>query len=413
MAEDPKSSIWRFKGFWERRPTPIVAAGVSPAVEPWRPARRQERPLKTSFPSHANLVRFMEGSVFHSDRLAVLEPQRVGVREDEEIVTMSIRGSLAPQRGEGLRVRGETTSVVETKCLRFMERLTTPIVAAGVSPAVEPWRPARRQERPLKTSFPSHANLVKFMERTELRASVQPLFEVHRKNLCPVHFLRSLRSVAAKFLSSPLRVSASPRELRSGRSAPSPLRGERAGVRGGGSANLFSAFSSVKSGLFAPPLRVNPLPATRGFTLIEIMMVVAIMGLVAATGLPSIIANLKKEGMRKAVSDVETICRNARQNAILTGKRTSITFYPAEKKLQLDGGAGTYETSSATLPDNVEIAMLDINLEDYGASPWAKVFFNPNGTSDELTLVLLSGGEYKKISLEFSTSLTFVTDVNQ
>jgi len=26
---------------------------------------------------------------------------------------------------------------------------------------------------------------------------------------------------------------------------------------------------------------------------------------------------------------------------------------------------------------------------------------------------LLSGGEYKKISLEFSTSLTFVTDVNQ
>ena len=311
-----------------------------------------------------------EPNAFENRKRSFPEPQKVVVSKDEEIVTMSIRGSLAPQRGEGLRVRGEIAPVTENQ-----HRIS------GSWKSVRGGRP---------TSLFSAFSL----------SSVSVAKEDAVKSLFPDIWMQ--RHVAA-----------SPRELRSGRSAPSPLRGERAGVRGGGSANLFSAFSSVKSGLFAPPLRVNPLPATRGFTLIEIMMVVAIMGLVAATGLPSIIANLKKEGMRKAVSDVETICRNARQNAILTGKRTSITFYPAEKKLQLDGGAGTYETSSATLPDNVEIAMLDINLEDYGASPWAKVFFNPNGTSDELTLVLLSGGEYKKISLEFSTSLTFVTDVNQ
>ena len=42
-------------------------------------------------------------------------------------------------------------------------------------------------------------------------------------------------------------------------------------------------------------IRHSPL----GFTLIEIMIVVAIMGLVAAMGLPSIIKALQKEGIEK------------------------------------------------------------------------------------------------------------------
>ena len=38
------------------------------------------------------------------------------------------------------------------------------------------------------------------------------------------------------------------------------------------------------------------------------MVVVAIIGLIAAMGLPSIIMALQKDGMRKAVSDVQDIC---------------------------------------------------------------------------------------------------------
>jgi hypothetical protein len=39
----------------------------------------------------------------------------VGVPENGEIMTIVHRGSLAPQRGEGLRVRGETTQIVENQ----------------------------------------------------------------------------------------------------------------------------------------------------------------------------------------------------------------------------------------------------------------------------------------------------------
>jgi len=154
------------------------------------------------------------------------------------------------------------------------------------------------------------------------------------------------------------------------------------------------------------------------FTLIEVMIVVAIMGLIAAMGVPSILQTFHKEGMRKAVSDVMDVCGEARARAILQNQKTAVIFYPSERRFGVDGAAGGKNASSgrvtsAVLPNGVELAMLDINLQDYGASPWARVFFNPDGTSDEMTLVLISRGEREKITLEFSTGLAFVSDVDK
>ena len=43
----------------------------------------------------------------------------------------------------------------------------------------------------------------------------------------------------------------------------------------------------------------------------------------------------------------------------------------------------------------------------------ARVCFFPNGTSDEMTVVLHSRDDWRKITLEFSTGLTFVSDVDK
>ena len=156
------------------------------------------------------------------------------------------------------------------------------------------------------------------------------------------------------------------------------------------------------------------------FTLIEIMIVVAIMGLIAAIGVPSILQTFRTEGMRKAVSDVQDVCAEARQDAILYNKTTAVIFYPQpqDRRFAVEDAAGGVNKSSgrvtsSSLPVGVEFAMLDINLQDFGASKWARVFFYPDGTSDEMTLVLLSQGERRKISLEFSTGLTTVSDVDR
>lgn len=143
-------------------------------------------------------------------------------------------------------------------------------------------------------------------------------------------------------------------------------------------------------------------PVTRrssAFTLIEIMIVVGIIGLIAAMGIPSILQMLRKEGMRKAVDDVKTLLGDARANAILKNEKAYVAFRPADNRL--DSSIG----KSVTLPDGIAMEAIGINLMDFSQTEESRVWFFPNGTSDELTLVLHSGTDWRKITLEFSTAI--------
>jgi hypothetical protein len=59
--------------------------------------------------------------------------------------------------------------------------------------------------------------------------------------------------------------------------------------------------------------------------------------------------------------------------------------------------------------------MLDVNLNEYKDAEEAEVRFYPNGTCDEMTLILVSDkNEWRKISLEITTGLASVeTDPNK
>ena len=58
--------------------------------------------------------------------------------------------------------------------------------------------------------------------------------------------------------------------------------------------------------------------------------------------------------------------------------------------------------------------MLDVNLTEYKDKEFARVRFYPNGTSDEMTIVLQSEkGEFIKISLEITTALASVGPVDR
>lgn len=153
------------------------------------------------------------------------------------------------------------------------------------------------------------------------------------------------------------------------------------------------------------------------FTLIEIMVVIAIIGLVAAIGMPSIMRAVQKEGMRKALSDFQDVCFSARERAIFSKQKTSVLIHPAEGSFSVDGAAaGTVnhgKVAAGTLPDNIKFALLDIFRQDYLESDWARIFFYPDGTCDETVVVLLGRGESEKITLDYATATPIVSDVNQ
>ena len=151
------------------------------------------------------------------------------------------------------------------------------------------------------------------------------------------------------------------------------------------------------------------------------MMVVAIIGLMMATGVPAILSVTREAPMRKAVNDVMEICSHARAQAILQGQTATVVFRPRVREVAFSGGAsasapstrvGRAAVNAAQFDPSVVIEGLGINNFDYtGSDGEAFVHFFANGTSDEMTLVLSSGGEYRKITLEEITALASVGNV--
>jgi type II secretion system protein H len=155
--------------------------------------------------------------------------------------------------------------------------------------------------------------------------------------------------------------------------------------------------------------------ACGAFTLIEIMVVVAIMGIILAAGVPSLYGFLHKAGLRKTTSDIVDTCQSARAMAILTGQQTEMVFHPREGTCEAAAAGGGYGTwAHSAKIENCTIEMLDVNLQECKEFDSVKVRFFPNGTCDEMTLVLRSNNnEWRKISLEITTALPTVVDKMQ
>lgn len=163
-----------------------------------------------------------------------------------------------------------------------------------------------------------------------------------------------------------------------------------------------------------------------GFTLMEIMIVVGIIGLIAAMGMPSIMSALQKSGMRKAVSDVQDVFFSAREQAIIHNKPVAVIIYPREGRFGVEGSAAgeagsttvnvhSGRTLVATLPDGITFYAIGIYRKDYTESDWAKIYFNPDGTSDEAVILLSGNGgaESEKITLEYATGVPVLSKADQ
>ncbi|HEY6563396.1 MAG TPA: prepilin-type N-terminal cleavage/methylation domain-containing protein, partial [Pirellulaceae bacterium] len=186
----------------------------------------------------------------------------------------------------------------------------------------------------------------------------------------------------------------------------------------------------------------------RGFTLIELMVVVGIMALVVAIGIP-FMANVINggKGLGRAVRDVQEVCGNARALAILQQTTAELRIRPREGTFEVgtastgnavlgrmsspdvkgnewrmqdrqssSTGGTEGRTTSLTLPEGVIIRGIGLNGWDWSDDPVVPVRFYRDGTSDEMSILLekLDTGEQRNVFLEVVTGLAdFETDPNK
>ncbi len=144
-----------------------------------------------------------------------------------------------------------------------------------------------------------------------------------------------------------------------------------------------------------------------GFTLIEIMMVVAILGLTMTMGLPSFVRSLKREGLGKAERDLVQACQEARRAAIMNNQTTYLVLRPQDRTFSVPGAFASVE-----IPQDVGIETIGINFVEVKGDEEARVRFNPNSTSDEFTVLLHgSGGQLREIDLDIVTALPNVKNL--
>lgn len=176
----------------------------------------------------------------------------------------------------------------------------------------------------------------------------------------------------------------------------------------------------------------------RGFTLIEILLVVGILAIILAMGVPPMARLMQKEPLRQAASDVMEALAQARAQSILHGvpaefilgvdladKAVAVTVAlvpsPSDGLSRGGGGSGAARGDSdrdavpqkltmpfqARLPNDVRVTFLDVNFTDQMKSTDedVRVRFFANGTSDDFTIVLEDRAEKRKVSLDPVTGL--------
>jgi prepilin-type N-terminal cleavage/methylation domain-containing protein len=182
--------------------------------------------------------------------------------------------------------------------------------------------------------------------------------------------------------------------------------------------------------------------SVRAFTLVELLVVIGILGIILAVGIPNLHRRLSPNSIEQAVKDMLEACSHARAYAILQSTAVDLVL-DAETggiSLQPVGGAMTSPASdpdapppietefeepqarptsplstetlnfSAKLSEAVAIELLEVSFEDQLQYTAARVRFYPNGTCDEMKMLLWhqESGERRLITTEVSTALADV-----
>ncbi len=121
-----------------------------------------------------------------------------------------------------------------------------------------------------------------------------------------------------------------------------------------------------------------------GFTLIEMMATISILGILAAIGLPAFTRTLPGLRLTDAARQVATELQHVRMKAIAQGVAQQMSFSTTTYTLQRCNGACTNDSGAIALPQGIT------------AIASAVPQFQPRGTANTVSTITLSNGTQQK-----------------
>lgn len=178
------------------------------------------------------------------------------------------------------------------------------------------------------------------------------------------------------------------------------------------------------------------------FTLIEIMVVCAIIGIVMTIAIPSIHRQLHPESMQKAVNDMLEACRDARAHAVLTDTTAELVIRPQARQIEVvetrtaapqadpvaspsvsgeewrmpepESASSGPAIATYRLSNRIFIEAIGLNGWDWTEDEVVRVRFYKDGTADQFNIVLGSDrGEQRMVFTDVVTGLADVETEQQ
>jgi len=153
-----------------------------------------------------------------------------------------------------------------------------------------------------------------------------------------------------------------------------------------------------------------------GFTLLEMMMVLVLMGLLTALTLPLFSGTMTQLEMRKTVQEMVSVVRHAREKAVLEQAPQWVGLDLMEDYYWLEEGYADEEIGSVPEGEKFSSLPRQVDLKHFEwmgggkESERAWIQFYPDGSSSggSITLVNRSGNRAARISLNPFTGLVRV-----
>lgn len=125
----------------------------------------------------------------------------------------------------------------------------------------------------------------------------------------------------------------------------------------------------------------------RGFTLLELVVVVVIIGVISALTVPSVVSGWRQGAVRRTVREFISVARAASSRAVNTRKPLGLVIWERDGRFGVDGVGDSFE-----LPDFAEFSEIEGGREGEGDDQTVFEFY-PTGAS--------SGGS---VTIRFDTA---------